>query len=78
MGWSPKVRNDLGQSKIPPELQAAIIDCKKENPKRSIKTIQEHLECQGIATKGQLTRSSIHRLLQRHGFIQTHAGAARH
>lgn len=66
-GLAPKVRNDRGQSKIPPELQAAIIDCKKENTKRSIKTIQEHLERQGIATKGQLTRSSIHRLLQRQG-----------
>ncbi len=66
-GLTPKVRNDRGQSKIPPELQAAIIDCKKENPKRSIQTLQEHLERQGIAAKGQLTRSSIHRLLQHHG-----------
>jgi transposase InsO family protein len=66
-GLIPKVRNDRGQSKIPPDLQTAIIACKKENPKRSLKTIQAHLESQGIATKGQLTRSSIHRLLQHHG-----------
>jgi len=65
-GLAPKARNDIGRSKMSPELQEAIITCKKENLKRSIITIKEHLERQGIAAKGELTRSSIHRLLQRH------------
>ena len=66
-GLAPKVRNDLGRSRMSPELQEAVILCKKENPKRSVNTIKAHLERQGIAAKGVLTRSSIHRLLQRHG-----------
>ena len=66
-GLAPKVRNDLGRSKMSPELQEAIITCKKENLKRSMSTIKEHLERQGIAAKGELTRSSIHRLLQQQG-----------
>ena len=65
-GLAPKARNDMGRSKMSSALQEAIILCKKENPKRSINTIKEHLERQGIAAKGELARSSIHRLLQRH------------
>lgn len=64
---APKVRKDLGQSKITPDLQKAIIDCKKENPKRSISTIREYLETQGVALKDVLTRSSIHRFLKKQG-----------
>lgn len=66
-GLAPKVRHDLGRSKISPTLQEAIIACKKENTKRSMSAIKEYLEYKGISAKGELTRSSIHRLLQRQG-----------
>ena len=37
---APKPRSDRGQSKIAPEVQAAILAAKRENPRRSIRTIR--------------------------------------
>lgn len=64
---APKPRADKGTSKLSDAIQQAIIDCKKQNPKRSIDTIKTSLEEQGIAEPGVLTRSSIHRLLKKKG-----------
>jgi putative transposase len=66
----PKVRNDQGQSKIRPALQEAVIAAKKANRKRSIRTLKRLMEEEGLAAKGELSRSSIHRLLESHGLSQ--------
>ncbi len=63
----PKVRSDRGQSKIAPEVQAAILAAKRENPRRSIRGIRRLLEQRGTVAKEELSRSSIHRLLKAHG-----------
>lgn len=64
---APKPRSDRGQSQLDPELQAAIIQAKRENPRRSINQIRRLLEHSGQVPKGQVSRSSLHRLLQNHG-----------
>jgi len=64
---APKPRQDRGHSKLPPAVQAAILACKKQNPRRSIDTLKRLLEEQGVVARGVLSRSSIHRLLQQHG-----------
>ena len=66
----PKVRNDQGQSKIRVELQQAVIAAKKVNRRRSIRTLKRLMEEEGLAAKGELSRSSIHRLLRSHGLSQ--------
>jgi len=66
-GLSPKVRRDKGISKLPLDIQEAIIKAKKENPKRSIDSIIELLQSKGISAKGEVSRSSVHRLLKQHG-----------
>ncbi len=66
-GLQPKVRRDRGVSKLPMDIQDAIISLKKENPKRSIDAIIEILESKGISAKGEVSRSSVHRLLKQHG-----------
>lgn len=64
---APKPRSDRSVSKLPPELQAAILTAKRENPRRSINQIRRLLEHSGQVPKGQLSRSSIHRLLKSQG-----------
>jgi len=64
---NPKQRNDAGLSKIAPGLQESILQAKRDKPKRSIKRIIWLLETKGLATKGELKKSSVHRLLQSHG-----------
>jgi transposase InsO family protein len=64
---TPKPRSDRGQSKIAAEVQEAILAAKRENPRRSVRMIRRLLERQGMVAEGELSRSSIHRLLQAHG-----------
>jgi len=64
---APKVRNDHGRSKLPHYLQEAIVQAKRDNPKRSLNTIIRLLEMQGVVAKDELARSSVHRLLQQQG-----------
>jgi putative transposase len=66
-GLTPKVRVDRGESRLPAELQAVILAAKRENPRRSIRQIRRLLEAAGTVAQGRLSRSAIHRLLQRHG-----------
>lgn len=63
----PKTRRDRGHSKLPPEIQAAIVGAKRDYPKRSLNTLKRLLEMQGVVAQGELSRSSLHRLLQHHG-----------
>lgn len=63
-GLEPRVRSDRGQSKLAPEVQAAIIQAKEENPKLSIRGIVE-LICEDKQIDSEnLSRSTVHRLLQ--------------
>ena len=63
----PKARSDRGQSKLPAAIQAAILDAKRDNPRRSIDQLILLMEHSGLAAYGELPRSSVHRLLQYHG-----------
>ncbi len=74
-GLAPKTRVDRGQSKISPQIQQAVLAAKRENPRRSIRQILRLLEAAGIVARQSLSRSAIHRLLQRNGLSQL-AGSA--
>lgn len=63
----PKSRSDRGNSKISASLQEAICLAKKENPRRSLRTIRQLVGASGLPGATRLSRSSIHRLLQRQG-----------
>ncbi|MGB0784411.1 MAG: DDE-type integrase/transposase/recombinase [Marinomonas sp.] len=63
-GLVPKPRNDVGQSRLSPELQATLLQAKRENPSRSINSLIRFLELKGTVGKGRLSRSSVHRLLK--------------
>jgi putative transposase len=66
-GLMPKTRNDRGVSKLPLAVQEAVLAAKRENPKRSIRQLQQLLERAGTVARGTLSRSAIHRLLRQHG-----------
>jgi transposase InsO family protein len=72
---TPRVRIDRGVSKILPATQDAILAAKRNNPRRSLRVLIDLLEQQGVAAKGELKRSSVHRLLKQHGLSRP-AGAA--
>jgi len=64
----PKGRSDAGRSRaIPPELAELILGAKRENPRRSIRRLIKMLERDRKVLVGQLSKSSVHRLLQAHG-----------
>ena len=64
---TPQRRCDRGQSKLAAELQRALLQAKRENPRRSLDELKRLLQQQGLAARGELSRSAIHRLLQQHG-----------
>jgi putative transposase len=86
----PGTRSDCGQSRaIVPEVAELILRVKREKPRRSIKRIIRMLERARKVKPGELSRSSVHRLLQlagvsarpvrgpsaeRRSFIAEHAG----
>ena len=63
----PNMRCDKGQSKLPVEIQAAVLAAKRDHPARSLNTLIAMLEQKGILAHGTVARSSIHRLLKQHG-----------
>jgi transposase InsO family protein len=75
-GLATKPRADAGVSKIPPALQSALLAAKRDNPRRSVRQLRQLLESSGQAARGALSRSAIHRLLQRHGLSQMAGSAA--
>ncbi|MDO9013132.1 MAG: helix-turn-helix domain-containing protein [Gallionella sp.] len=74
-GLMPQTRTDRGLSKLAPEIQASILNAKRDNPRRSIRQIQLLLESDGVANN-VLSRSSIHRLLQAHGISRMTGSAS--
>ena len=89
-GLWPEARGDCKTSRsIRPEVADLILRAKREKPRRSIKRIIRMLERARVVRAGELTRSSVHRLLAVHGasarprrgpsaerrsFIHEHAG----
>jgi putative transposase len=86
----PGTRSDCGKSRaIAPEIAELILRAKREKPRRSIKRIIRMLERARRVKRGELKRSSVHRLLklagisarpvrgpsaERRSFIAEHAG----
>lgn len=63
---NPTSRSDKGKTQLSEALQAAILQLKQDNPARSINTMIDMLQRQGIVAKKQLARASVHRFLQQH------------
>jgi transposase InsO family protein len=63
-GLTPKLRVDRGVSKLPVNVQEALVAAKRANPRRSIRQLKQLLESAGVVGRGTLSRSAIHRLLQ--------------
>jgi len=72
---APKPRSDRGRCRLEPGVQEAILDAKRDNPRRSIDQLIALVEHSGQAPHGTVPRSSVHRLLQRHGLSRP-TGAA--
>jgi len=70
-------RSDKGTSKIPPELQERLILLKRENPRRSARRLIRILERKGEAKEGELSRSSVQRLLLSKGISRLGGGEPR-
>ena len=65
-GLAPVQRSDKHSCQWDKTIQEAIIQCKKDNPARSINTLIHCLELEGKVQKGSLSRATVHRLLKRH------------
>lgn len=64
----PQRRADRGRTRaISTELADVIVRAKRERPRRSIRRILAMLERSGAVAPGELSRSSVHRLLAAHG-----------
>jgi putative transposase len=64
----PSDRVDRGKSRaIADDIAEIVIRMKREKPRRSISRIIDALERAGTVSRGKLTRSSVHRLLQQAG-----------
>ena len=67
-GLMPGERSDRGRSRaINAEVADLIIRAKNEKPRRSIRRIIRMLERARVVRQGELSRSSVHRLLQARG-----------
>jgi putative transposase len=64
----PEDREDRGKSRaISAEVAEHILRIKRERPRRSIRRIIRMLERAGLVRRGDLARSTVHRLLAVHG-----------
>jgi putative transposase len=64
----PRPRKDRHRSRVlSEELQQLIVDMKREDPGRSARLMVRELELAGRIGAGQVSRSSVERLLRRHG-----------
>jgi len=67
-GLKPKGRGDRGKTRvIRPHVADLIVRAKREKPRRSIRRIIRILERAKVVRKGELSKSSVHRLLRWHG-----------
>ncbi|MFW5741389.1 MAG: integrase [Myxococcota bacterium] len=86
----PKDRSDKGQSRaVRPDVIELLVRAKAEKPRRSIRRLIKMLERAKVVEQGELSRSSVHRVLraaglswrptrgelqERRSFIAEHAG----
>ncbi len=64
---APQPRADRGQSRaIDPQVADLLLRAKRERPRRSIRRLIRMLERAGVVRPGELSRSSVHRLLRSH------------
>jgi putative transposase len=64
----PEVRQDAGTSRsMTEEVRDLLVRAKREKPRRSINRIIRMLERAKVVVPGELSRSSVHRLLSREG-----------
>jgi putative transposase len=67
-GLMPQHRRDRGRLKsLPAEIEQIIIDMKREDSGRSARLILRELQINGVLRKGQVSLSTIQRLLKRNG-----------
>ena len=67
-GLAPDARSDSGTSRsMSAEVADLVLRAKREKPRRSIRRIIRMLERAGRVQPGELSRSSVHRLLSREG-----------
>jgi len=87
---NPKPRVDRGTTQLSQDVQKRIIGLKQDNPARSINTIIDMIEREGLVSKNKLARATMHRFLQqqklskrilpnqntieRRSFVAAHAG----
>ena len=77
-GLAPKPRVDCDKSSIPADIQQQLIELKQAQKSRSINNLIKLLEEQKIVPCGQLSRSSVHRLLSSHGLSKRVVSDANH
>lgn len=86
----PKTRCDKHLTHLSDAVKSALLQAKRDNPTRSINTLIDLLERQGIVAKGKLSRATVHRFLkanqlskrtiadavtiERRSFVAAHAG----
>jgi transposase InsO family protein len=58
------------------DIQNALLAAKRENPRRSIRQLKALLESSGLAPRGTLSRSAIHRFLQQQGLSRPTAASS--
>jgi putative transposase len=63
---TPKIRKDKHQTHLSESIQTALLAFKKDNLARSLNTLILMLEKKGVVAKGELSRATVHRFLQRH------------
>lgn len=73
---APKSRADLGQSKLASDIQQTLLEAKQDNPRRSIDQLIVWVEQAGLAPRGSVARSSVHRLLKRHGLSRPNGASS--
>lgn len=87
---NPKPRTDKGSTQLERAVQERMIELKKDNPSRSINTLIEMIEREGLVSEGTLARATVHRFLkkqelskrilpnqntiERRSFVAAHAG----
>jgi putative transposase len=75
-GLTPKARADRGLSKLSAAVQHAVLQAKRDNPRRSVRQIVRLLEASGAVAHKGLSRSAAHRLLQQAGLSRLTGSAS--
>ncbi len=67
-GLKPSPRSDRGMSRVVPEMQEELIlEYRKDKPDMPISIFYDRLLKEGIVVSSQISRSTVYRLLKKHG-----------